>query len=365
VGLCRVIFRRFKIGLFPSKSSRTLHVAFKHNGEEFCTCPGFLYNRKCWHLGALSSLPLVSGVSGRVKIEELISKCIEVKSSIDNLNALFGGSAYSTCEVLALYGLPNVGKTLLSLQEAVSLASRGVNVLYIDTEGSLASAYRAFGQAFKERFGQPKGVIEVEQMKTLEELLYYMGFKVDVILKGGKVEVQAEEVDGEPGIERDVREKKIGFIIIDSITQPIREKFPSVQQNFPARADVTGMIYASLLRVQAKYGAGILTTHHASFNPANPYETLADIRGGIAVLYANKRVVYLDYREKKGMENIRRFWLVRGPGKRSWSDVAFARIDEKGYWDVEFSFDYLTEGEKLTILGDKAQPQPKKQSRRQ
>ena len=301
-----------------------------------------------------------------MKIDELMSKCREVRSSLGNLNSLFSGSAYSTCEIMALYGLPNVGKTLLSLQESMYLASQGVNVLYIDTEGSLASAYKAFGQAFKERFGTPKGVIEVEVVKTLEELLYYMGFKVDIELKGQKVEVQAEEVDGEPGIERVVREGKIGFIVIDSITQPIREKFPSVQQNFPARADVTGMIYASLLRVQAKYGAGVLTTHHASFNPANPYETLADIRGGIAVLYANKRVVYLDYREKKGMENIRRFWLVRGPGKQSWSDVAFARIDDRGYWDIEFSLDYLTEGEKMTVLGDReAKAQQKKYPRRQ
>jgi RecA/RadA recombinase len=303
---------------------------------------------------------------GSLKIEELMSKCREIKSSLNNLNSLFGGSAYSTCEIMALYGLPNVGKTLLSLQEAIYLASQGVNILYIDTEGSLASAYRAFASSFKERFGEPRGVIEVEVVKTLEELLYYMGFKVEVMLKGQKVEVQAEELGGEPVIEKIVRENKIGFIVIDSITQPIREKFPSVQQNFPARADVTGMIYASLLRVQAKYGAGVLTTHHASFNPANPYETLADIRGGIAVLYANKRVVYLDYREKKGMENIRRFWLVRGPGKQSWSDVAFARIDGKGYWDIEFNLDYLTEGEKMTVLGEReSKTQQKKQPRRQ
>jgi RecA/RadA recombinase len=301
---------------------------------------------------------------GSLKIEELMSKCKEIKSSLNNLNSLFGGSAYSTCEIMALYGLPNVGKTLLSLQEAMYLASQGVNILYIDTEGSLASAYRAFSSSFKERFGEPKGVIEAEVVKTLEELLYYMGFKVDVMLKGQKVEVQAEEVGGEPVIEKTVREGKIGFIVIDSITQPIREKFPSVQQNFPARADVTGMIYASLLRVQAKYGVGVLTTHHASFNPANPYETLADIRGGIAVLYANKRVVYLDYREKKGMENIRRFWLVRGPGKRFWSDVAFARIDGKGYWDMEFDLDLLTDGEKMTILGDK-EPKPQQYAKRQ
>ena len=290
-----------------------------------------------------------------MRIEELVTKCKEITSSLNNLNVLFGGSAYSTCEVMALYGLPNVGKTLLSLQEAMYLASQGVNILYIDTEGSLASAYRAFGKALKERFGEPKGVIEVELLKSLEELLYYLGFKVEVMLKGQKVEVQAEEVGGEPMIERVVRESKIGFVIVDSITQPIREKFPSVQQNFPARADVTGMIYASLLRIQAKYGVGVLTTHHASFNPANPYETLADIRGGIAVLYANKRVIYLDYREKKGMENIRRFWLVRGPGKQSWSDVAFARIDDKGYWDIEFNLEYLTEGEKATIIGGREQ----------
>jgi RecA/RadA recombinase len=335
-------------------------VAFRLDGERFCTCPGFIYNGKCWHLNSLAQSRLLEG--GNVKIEELVSKCWEIKSSLSNLNSLFGGSAYSTCETMALYGLPNVGKTLLSLQEAMYFASQGVNVLYIDTEGSLASAYRAFGQAFRERFGEPKGVIEVEVVKTLEELLYFLGFKVDVELKGQKVEVQAEEVGGEPGIERAVREGKIGFIIIDSITQPIRERFPSVQQNFPARADVTGMIYASLLRAQAKYGAGILTTHHATFNPANPYETLADIRGGIAVLYTNKRVVYLDYREKKGMENVRRFWLVRGPGKQSWSDVAFARIDDRGYWDIEFNLDYLTEGEKATVLGGRDdKPQQRKQ----
>jgi len=292
--------QRLVIGRFPSRSSKTIHVAFKLNGEEFCTCPGFIYNGKCWHISSLSQSKVQE--VGNVKIEELTSKCREIKSSLNNLNSLFGGSAYSTCEVMALYGLPNVGKTLLSLQETMFLASQGVNVLYIDTEGSLASAYRAFGSVFKERFGEPKGVIEVEVVKTLEELLYYMGFKVEIMLKGQKVEVQAEEVNGEPGIERVVRENKIGFIIIDSITQLIREKFPSVQQNFPARADVTGMIYASLLRVQAKYGVGVLTTHHATFNPANPYETLADIRGGVAVLYTNKRVVYLDYREKKGME---------------------------------------------------------------
>lgn len=354
------------MGLFLSKSSRTLHVAFRYDGEEFCSCPGFLYNRKCWHLNALSSSRLLGKeVGGKVKIEELISKCSEIKSSLNNLNALFGGSSYSTCEIMALYGLPNVGKTLLSLQESIFLTSQGLNVLYVDTEGSLASAYRAFGQVLRERFGQPKGTIEVEVIKSLEELLYFLGFKVDIELKGQKVEVQAEDVGGEPEIERVVREKKIGFIVVDSITQPIREKFPSVQQNFPARADVTGMIYASLLRTQAKYNVGVLTTHHASFNPANPYETLADIRGGIAVLYTNKRVVYLDYREKKGMENIRRFWLVRGPGKRSWSDVSFARIDDKGYWDIDFNFDYLTESEKLTVLGDRAQSQPKRQPRRQ
>jgi hypothetical protein len=74
----------------------------------------------------------------------------------------------------------------------------------------------------------------------------------------------------------------------------------------------------------------------------------------------------LDYREKRGMENIRRFWLVRGPGKQSWSDVAFARIDDRGYWDIEFSLDYLTEGEKMTVLGDKeAKTQQKRYPRRQ
>ena len=66
------------------------------------------------------------------------------------------------------------------------------------------------------------------------------------------------------------------------------------------------------------------------------------------------------------MEHIRRFWLVRGPGKQSWSDVAFARIDDRGYWDVEFNLDYLTESEKMTVLGDRdSRAQQKRQFRKQ
>lgn len=343
--------RKVRIGWFKSKSMGTWHVAVRDFEGELCSCAGYLFNRKCWHIDTLLAKPFTEAQvvdMPAVKIEELLVKHKEYKSSLKALNDLFDGSAYSTSEIFALYGLPNIGKTLLSVQETFWMASQGVNVLYIDTEGSFATALRVWKDRFEKRF-QKKADIYAVSYPNLEDLMRFLGYNVDIGLKGNKVEVSSELIKGESEFEKFVRENKIGFVVLDSVSAPIRNKFPSAQQNFPARADITSMIYAGLLKAQV-HGVAVLTIHHASFNPANPYETHADLRGGIVVQYYSKRIVYMDMREKKGMEHIRRFWLVRSPNARSWSKVSFAKVDSAlGFIDEQANPEYLTDAEKKTI----------------
>ncbi|MEM4530581.1 MAG: AAA family ATPase [Thermofilaceae archaeon] len=342
--------RRIRIGHFKSRTMGTWHVAVRDDDEVFCSCAGYIYNRKCWHVDTLLAKPLDESQvvdMPAVKIDELVVKHKEYPSSLKSLNSLLSGNAYSTSEIFALYGLPNIGKTLLAVQESFWIASQGVNVLYIDTEGSLVTALKSWKQRFEQRFGRKADIYAVSYT-SLEDLMRFLGYHVDISLKGNKVEVSSEMLRGTSEYEQFVKENSIGFVVLDSVSAPIRNKFPSAQQNFPARADITSMIYASLLKSQA-YGVSVLTVHHATFNPANPYETHAEMRGGIVVQYYSKRIVYMDMREKKGMEDVRRLWLVRGPNSRSWSNVAFARITSQGFVDEPYSDDYLTDGEKRML----------------
>jgi len=123
-------------------------------------------------------------------------------------------------------------------------------------------------------------------------------------------------------------------LIVDSISSPIRTAFWSGQENYPARADAMALIMGELTRLQDMYDIAILTTHHASMNPANPYDNTAVMRGGIVPKYYSKRVVYINRRQKKGVESYRKFWLVRSEQDPEWSRATVAKITDLGYIDV-------------------------------
>ena len=152
-------------------------------------------------------------------------------------------------------------------------------------------------------------------------------------------------------MEEVIKKEKIDVVIIDSISSPIRTAFWTAQENYPARADAMSLIMGELTRLQDMYDVIILTTHHASMNPTNPYDTTAMMRGGIVAKYYSKRVVYINKRGKKGFENYRKFWLVRAEDQPEWSMATVAKITDVGYVDVpkEEWDDVFTDAEKKKI----------------
>lgn len=355
--------------------------------EGYCTCIGWQVYKKCKHLKYLKEDVGRRWNELAISIGETKSVFREFPSSLEALNEMFSGAPYSSGEVFAYYAPPNVGKSLLMIQEAVYLTSKGYNVLYIETEGSGEKMIRKWAPVFAQKFeGSDLRRLYFESRRTLETLARYFGFELRFVTKevsedkliqellfeedndksqddkkskkkstkkrkktnkekGGKIEVIYRPLSVSL-LEEDISKYKIDFVILDSLSNPIRLAFPTGQQHNPEKSFVEGRILQKLIEVQEKYRVGSVVILHASFNPANPYETKIGFRGGLAVAHNVKRVVYI---ASKG--DFRKFWLVRAEDAKPWSRYAVTKITDLGYIDVPKSKweELLTPSEKKRL----------------
>lgn len=328
-----------------------------------CSCAGYSAHGHCKHFSAVVSgdfecLKVISVSEIDAWMEKEVRR---LPSSLAAITSVVGGEPYVGDMITSIYGLPMAGKTLLMLQEAAFLEAQGVKVLFIDTEGSLYSMARSWLPKLRKRFGSQGGGIYVVSKHTFEELMHMLGMRVRFVTKGEgdttKVEFNIVEVLPDSQVGQFVRERGVGAVILDSVTAPLRV-IPSGQQNFPARADATSALMSRLLLIQDRHGVPIITTHHASLNPANPYQTLADMRGGVAVYHYSKLIIYVDYREAKEVRRFRRFWLVRAPNAEEFSRVGIAEITDEGYVDSQVDpSSVLTQSELKRVAGEQEQQQ--------
>jgi len=342
--------------------------------EDYCSCIGWYVRKRCRHVKwlvekCMEECGMAIPIGKRIK-EGVFRK---FPSSLEALNEMFGGSAYSAGELFGIYAPAGTGKTLFAIQEAVWLTSKGYNVLYIETEGSGEEMIQKWAPIFAERFDGDLNRFYFESRRTLETLAQYLGFELkfatkkadeseltgsvnqltlfDVDENGvkkkkggrkkkskkdekvGKIEVMYRPLDISL-IEQDIEKYKIDFIILDSLSMPIRATFPPDQQNNPSKSFVEARILQKFIELQEKFNVGVMVIMHASMNPARPYESAINFRGGLSVRHAVKRIVYLGKREKSGFDDYRKFWVVRASDTKPWSKVAVARITDLGYIDV-------------------------------
>lgn len=302
-------------------------------------------------------------------------------SSIKALNDLFGGVPYKSDEPFILFAAAGSGKSLALFQEACYFSSKKLNVLYIDTEGSIGTFAEKWGPVFEKRFGELKGVISIKQTADLYDLCRYLGFigKVDAIQSSAakkkkaaqKAKDEGAEVDDnmvenigvkqefrvlgdieKPDIVKDIVENKIDVVIMDSVSMPINAKFQTGVQNYPGRSDATAAILGKLMKVQIEHNVFIMATTHASTNPTNPYETHEEMKGGRGIKYFGKNVVYIDKREAREVANYRRLWGARIENKQDWSTAQVTKITDEGYVDVvqkDVVESVFTDGEKKRL----------------
>jgi RecA/RadA recombinase len=342
------------------KGSVADYVVSYYNNVWKCTCPHHFYRKaECKHIRLVKNM---------YSLEDILSGKVIKKysSSVIGLEKLIEDQLYTSDGIVAVFSQPEVGKTLFCLQESAFFVSKGLNVLFIGTEGNEISMIAKWFPKFRNRFGAPKGIFLLERRKTLEDLFEFFGFKVFLAYKGKiqKKKSGKEEATGktefrvieklQSKLEEVVKEKKINLIIVDSLTAPIKSKFYGSQQDNPAKAGALALLLTELLQIQEKYGCAIIVTAHESYNPANPYDTQSRAAGGINFYHFCKRIFYVDRRTARAEKNYRRIWVVRCEDIVPASRATAIKIDDLGIHSLSteqakkrFTQDELSKVEKV------------------
>lgn len=258
---------------------------------------------------------------------------------------------------IGIYGLQNIGKSILATQIAARFAQEGYDVIYIDTESfyQLQEDWdRIFGW-FEHRWdldSDVKDKIEVIQLRDLFALGKFFGIEFQLIQeqarvsamakfpkkwgsKATKVTHQSQDWITYSKAYKDLGKcEKPGLVIIDSITVPLKSKISSVTQNFPARASVIQTLLDTALVVANEFNVSFLITNHGTKNPmgygVQPW-------GGGNMIYYIKRWIGIMSGLKPDRElfgdQIRRMYRYRWPGLMTTTDKALLALDT-GYVDL-------------------------------
>lgn len=275
--------------------------------------------------------------------------------SIDDL--LLGGIPRGS--PLGLFGLWKIGKSVLCYQTAVKTVvdNRDSRVLYIDTEAMfLDDVIDSFYSWYKNRWkidDSYKKRIEFLLTEDLFDLFRQLG--MDLVLKQEQDRVSAtvkfpkrdrEEVAKTTEQTRDwieyspiykrLEKNRYDLLILDSLTIPIKEKIPTVTQNFPARSTIISFIISALKILAKRFNMGVIFTNHAVRSPMMQHALSP--WGGDNLLYEVKYWVSIldplkDQKQKYG-DRARRVMRYRYPYQEE--AIVLVKLEkDTGFIDIE------------------------------
>jgi len=306
------------------------YVVYQVGGVYKCTCMAGSFDRSCKHISQL-----LDEIGRGVRMPQPISSAkpkTAYHSSLPELDEVFGAS-YNSDVIVSIHGKPGVGKSLFALWECGNVVKQGGCFLYVDTEGGFKSMAEKWWPVLSKSLGVKDGGF-VETCKTLERLHEFLGYRTEIVWVKDKLEFRIRESLEKPEIDEFIKANNVTFVVVDSVSMPVATAINEEQQNRPARFTATALIMGKLAELQERYGVCVLTIHHSSWNPANPYETFAQMRGGKIVHHFSKHVLYMDMRGKNELRNFRRLWIGRAEDTGKWGDVVFFSISDKGIMPV-------------------------------
>jgi len=256
---------------------------------------------------------------------------LEIRSGLKAISELIGD--YNREAIHAMYGASQVGKTTLGMQllyEASELLQQ--DVLLYDTEGGAVEFIKLWDAKLRKRYSKAKK-IHVRMYRNWKDILKDHGKTVvPRISDTGKMDVLiTEEKDPSP-VEEFITKNKIGMIVYDSITMPMK-KFGSARQNFPARNYAQTIWLSSMIDIIDRHNVIVIASHHSSKDPALPYAQ-EEMTGGSAVQYFSKILIYMKKWKAKGATAYRTIKLQRYFNKAPNEYEMLLKLTEDGYIDV-------------------------------
>ena len=212
----------------------------------------------------------------------------------------------------AIFGAPGVGKTLLSLQVSCYIAKE-IPALFIDLESFFASksSAKTYLENLVSRFDTPKENLLIETYMQDERMLEPFFAKLGIALtlplpkvgtRGrakGKIKIENFSCRLAMPFEQSyygrlIKERNIGFVVIDGIHTAIQLGGISKRETLPLRADIMRALASQLGAYCIRNGIPLLYTMHHTQAPTMP--PVVEPWGGDPQGYLIKNVIRL----KKG-----------------------------------------------------------------
>ena len=218
-----------------------------------------------------------------------------LKTGCNTIDNLFGGGI-PVGQLSGMHSLPNLGKTIFSLQCAYSFLAQfpDKEALIIDTEG-MPLENNPLNKVFKERFNTDRDP-EVRRCVGLDQLFNLFGSEVDFDYSdSGKIEklsiTRIKKTN--PKKDRVIKDwSKYGFVSIDSFSEPFKQMLAGETKNFPARSNIETNLCGRLQFLAESNQMIVWTNHHTSKNPTDMMD-LGTISGGTAIQYQLKYLIQL------------------------------------------------------------------------
>jgi RecA/RadA recombinase len=260
--------------------------------------------------------------------------------------------------VTAIFSPPAIGKSWAGYQIGVNnIKITGKETLLIDTEGltttdlenilgKLRLRFDVSEKEVKNKFKMIK-TYDDPNMMSIQKLLQMFGFMVLFELsERGKYKVTFQHC------EATLNKKQlndISFIILDSLTKPIKDSVGSESANLPARAQIVERLFGRLHHIAQVYNIAVIVLHHASCPPpVGRYAKAPYAYGGNPVYYNSKYILELfsgtnEEKKIKCGENKKKTWglearrirLQRHPSKQPDGEKIPIRLQKDvGFVDV-------------------------------
>ena len=308
--------------------------------KAWCDCPSYVYRKTCKHVFyVISNLDLKA--ERWMPMEYLKTSC----KALDDLQIF----PYGT--VVSITSEPNLGKTKLGLQLSLaSIKQTGKSAVIIETEGEAVEDQMEILKRFAPRYNlEPEEALQkVKFITTLGDVKEY-GIQKLMKLLGYDLKLQLSD-NGKFSCDFRPHELIIKdylqdcrYLLIDSITMPIKESVGNETQNLPARAAIIQRLYGRLYQLAKTYNLLVVVNHHLSVNPMpiGHAKDLGTIYGGYPVLYNSKYVLQIlsgtSALKKKypQAEQIRRLRLLRHPFKMPSDDYVPVQLKKDfGFADL-------------------------------
>lgn len=261
-----------------------------------------------------------------------------MKSFLNNIHEIIGD--FYPEEYYSIYARPSSGKSLYFLSEAANLISQGATVVYLNTESGFQGIFDYWKPKLEVRFNIKftEQNFKLFKLYSLESLMEFLGNPIMITVKDkgklGTFLMEAKKSSEVDSIYKHISHSKNLVFFLDSFSALMREGFNSVVENFSARADATGFLFATLKELMHNTGGFVFMSHHASIDPMNFYHQKDKMRGGTVVAYYSKYVLFFETQLKNTMRDYRKCWGVRVSGQKDWEKSTWLRIDSEGFQDA-------------------------------